>query len=178
MRAKILNTEVLYADEPIVRVRHQDMESLEKKAVRNERKRIRLCTHRSVDDRLHEMLIILSMGTYIRPHKHPDKSESFHVIKGSADIIIFNEAGDITELVQLGTYPSDRNFYYRISDCYYHTVLIRSKALVYHETTNGPFNISDTTFAPWAPEEGDRLAAKKFMEQMVRAAEKFLSIDR
>jgi len=51
-------------------------------------------------------LIVLSGNTYIRPHKHLAKSESFHVIEGLVDIVILDDQGAITEVIQLGDFQS------------------------------------------------------------------------
>jgi cupin fold WbuC family metalloprotein len=169
----VYNEEVLYTDESIIKVKSQDINQLKNQAALNKRKRIRLCTHRDTTDRIHEMLIILPRSTYIRPHKHLNKIESFHIIEGSANVIIFNEKGDIINVIPMGNYASERNFYYRISDPYYHTVYIITDFLVFHETTNGPFKRSDTVFAPWAPEENDKFAVNEFMEQLTKSIELF-----
>lgn len=166
MRVKQLNEEVLFADDRIVKVGRRDIEFLKERARCNQRKRIRLCAHKDIDNRLHEMLIVHTKDTYVRPHKHLNKSESFHIIEGLVDVVVFDEVGDIIEVVQMGDYSSERKFYYRVSDSYYHSLFITSDFLVFHETTNGPFRRSDTVFAPWAPEEGDSVAVKGFMEQL------------
>ena len=57
--------------------------------------------HKDIKDNLHEMIIILSKETYIRPHKHLNKAESLHVIEGSADVIFFNDYGKIINCVRL-----------------------------------------------------------------------------
>ena len=173
MRVKELNQEVLVADDKIGKVKRQDIEIMKKRAVNNQRRRIRLCAHSNVDDTLHEMLIVLAKSTYIRPHKHLGKSESLHAIEGIVDVVVFDENGNITEVIQIGDYPSGRSFYYRMSAPYYHTLLIRSDFLVFHETTNGPFKRSDTIFAPWAPDESDTTAGKAFMEELSRSVESF-----
>ena len=41
--------------------------------------------------------------------------------------------------------------------------MIRSDVLVFHETTNGPFDRKDTVFAPWSPEDGDPQGIDAFM---------------
>ena len=69
------------------------------KALGNTRERVRLCTHQSVEDAVHEMLIVHIKGTYIRPHKHPNKSESFHIIEGNLDVVVFDDAGDLLEVI-------------------------------------------------------------------------------
>jgi cupin fold WbuC family metalloprotein len=109
----------------------------------------------------------------VRPHKHLGKPESFHVIEGIVDVIIFDECGDIREVIQMGNYGSDRVFYYRISTPIYHTLLIRSDILVFHETTTGPFNRVDTVFAPWSPEEIDSSGCALFTEKLLLLAENF-----
>ena len=162
------NCEVVIPDNQIIKVDYQNIETLKNRVNSNTRKRIRLCAHKNIDDVLHEMLIVLTEDTYIRPHRHLGKSESFHIIEGLADIIIFDEDGNIIEIVTMGNYTSGRKFYYRLSDPYYHTLLILSDTLVFHETTNGPFKKSDTKFAAWAPDETDIIAGKKFLKQLIQ----------
>ncbi len=178
MREKQLNnSEVFVSDDQIVKTDCQDMAFLKERVIYNQRKRIRLCTHKDVDDTLHEMIIVLMKDTYIRPHKHLNKSESFHIIEGYADVIIFDDAGNIIEVVQMGDYISGNKFYYRISHPYYHTPLIISDYLVFHETTNGPFRKADAVFAPWAPDEDDDTAGKEYMKELFLNVENFTSLN-
>lgn len=175
MRTRPFNEEVLYPDEQIVKVDRQDIATLIEQSSHNERKRIRLCAHQNVEDTLHEMLIIHTKDTYVRPHKHLGKSESFHVIEGVVDVVIFDEEGAVTDVIQMGEYSSGQRFYYRISDPLYHTLLIRSDILVFHETTNGPFRREDMIFAPWAPEEDDLAAREAFINQVEETVGEFIA---
>lgn len=175
MRVREVSEEVLYGDEAVVKVNRADMESLKEQALLNSRKRIRLCAHKDVDDKVHEMLIVHTRDTYVRPHKHLTKSESFHVIEGSVGVVIFDEAGGIVEVIQMGDYSSGRRFYYRLSEPCYHTLLISSDFLVFHETANGPFKKSDTIFPSWAPEENDAAGQRRFMGRLAQTAAGFLS---
>jgi len=50
--------EVLYAALEVVRLRWPDLEELKALALQNPRKRVRICTHRSPGDLLHEMFIV------------------------------------------------------------------------------------------------------------------------
>lgn len=164
MQVKEFNKEVLYPDEPIVKVSQKDIEFLKELSQHNVRKRVRLCAHPGVEDKLHEMLIVHTKDTYVRPHKHLNKSESFHVIEGSVDVIIFDEEGKIVEVVEMGDFRSGKQFYYRLSDPYYHTLLIHSDFLVFHETTSGPFNRSESVFASWSPTEEDTNGVQVFLD--------------
>ena len=175
MRIRKANDEVFYADEPIVRVGSPEIEFLKERAEQNERKRARLCAHTCTDDKLHEMVIVLKKEAYIRPHKHLNKTESFHIIEGMVDVVIFDEDGRIVDVVEMGDYSTARNLYYRLSDPYYHTVLIRSDFLVFHETTDGPFDRSKSIFAPWAPEETDYTAGREYTMRLTQEVESFLA---
>jgi len=172
---KSLNNEVYIATERIVNVGILDIQSLKEKVGNNERKRIRLCTHQEIEDKLHEMFIVLLNDVYIRPHKHLNKAESLHVIEGNADAVFFDEVGHVTRVISLGEYSSARRFYYRIEEPIYHTLLIRSDHFIFHETTQGPFKRSDTLFAPWAPEEGDIGGIRDFTARLARDIVRFRS---
>jgi cupin fold WbuC family metalloprotein len=161
-----VNSEVLTAGDPIVRVGGPDVEALKRQALANPRRRIRICAHPDTGDRLHEMLIVHARNAYVRPHKHVNKSESVHIIEGEVNVVFFDEAGGVAEVVQMGDYHSGRKFYYRIGEPLYHTLLITSEFLVFHEVTNGPFRREDTVFAPWSPEEGDPAACAVFQERI------------
>jgi cupin fold WbuC family metalloprotein len=165
-RAKAESAEVRYATDAIVLVDAADVARLKKEAGENARRRIRLCAHESVDSPLHEMLIVHTMDTYIRPHKHVGKSESFHVVEGEVDVVVFDEDGGIADVIPMGTFASGRPFFYRIAEPLFHTLLIRSGVLVFHETTGGPFRRADTVFAPWAPEDGDVPAVHRFLADL------------
>lgn len=168
MQRKKINSEVLYARGPVVKTDRLDVAALKRGAGAAARKRMRLCAHPDVRDKVHEMLIVLKKGVYIRPHKHLGKSESFHVIEGRADIFVFTGEGKIREKIPMGDYSSGRKFFYRISAPFYHTLLVRSAFFAFHETTTGPFRKAGTTAAPWAPDESDAAAAGKFMKRLAR----------
>lgn len=171
MWIKQYNKEVFFSKEDIVKIEQQDIEFLKARANCNQRKRARLCTHKNTEDNLHEMFIAHTKDTYVRPHKHLNKSESFYLIEGLAEVIIFGEEGNIVDIIKMGDYSSGNVFYYRISEPYFHTLFIKSDFLVFHETTKGPFKKSDTIFAPWAPDENDRIAVKKFMKKLAKCIE-------
>ena len=168
MSIRATSDEVFLATGGIVQVRAEDVALVKQKGTTNARKRARLCAHPGPDDKLHEMLIVLDRGTYIRPHRHSGKAESFHIIEGELDVVIFHDDGSIREVVRMGPYSSGKAFYYRIMDPCYHSVLIHTPYALFLETTNGPFNRGDTEFAPWSPAEGEPGVAS-FVEK-IRAA--------
>ena len=60
-------------------------------ASRHPLKRARVCLHESLDNKVHEMIIVAHKDGIIPPHSHPiDKPESYHVIEGVLQVSIFN----------------------------------------------------------------------------------------
>ena len=155
MRLTRKSAEVYLAEGPISMLGQDDMQLLRQGVANSPRGRVRINAHPSDDDMLHEMFIAIRRDSYIRPHVHPGKSEAFHIVEGVVDIVIFNEDGSVREVVPLGDVHSGRPFYYRMSQPFFHTLLIHSDILIVHEITNGPFRREGTCFAPFAPEEGD-----------------------
>lgn len=175
IKMKKVNDEIFYADEDVIQVSKEDIDLLKKKALQNPRKRCRLCTHKDVNDKIHEMLIVHTKDVYVRPHKHLNKTETFHIIEGRADVVLFDDKGKIIQVIPMGDYTSKNKFlkfYYRVSQPYYHTLLINSEIIVFHEVTKGPFKKEDTIFPSWAPEDNDKKGIKKFMNKLSTAIKK------
>jgi cupin fold WbuC family metalloprotein len=168
MNYRTVSDEVFIATGGVVQVRDADVALIVRKGTTNARKRARLCAHPGPDDKLHEMLIVLDRGTYIRPHRHGGKSESFHVIEGELDVVLFHDDGTVRDVVRMGPYGSGRAFYYRLMEPCYHAVLINTPHVLFHETTNGPFDRAEVDFAPWSPAEGDP-AVPAFVEKLRKA---------
>lgn len=166
IRMQKKSAEVYLAAGQIPRVARSEIEFLKQKLQDSSRGRVRLCAHPGNEDLLHEMFIVMSRATYIRPHRHGNKSESFHIIEGLVDVVIFDNEGAITEVVALGDLQSGHDFFYRLSLSAYHTLVIHSQLVVIHEITNGPFRPGDAEFAPWAPDEADQPAYRKFVEEL------------
>jgi cupin fold WbuC family metalloprotein len=169
VRARRLSEEVLVADGPIVELDSEDIAELKRESLTTARRRIRICAHPDADDRLHEMLIVHAAGAYVRPHKHEGKTESVHVLEGQADVVFFDDAGDVREVVRLGPYGAPGHFYVRVDAPVFHTLLIYSAFLVFHEVTNGPFRREETVFAPWAPDEADPAACEAFQHRLAQS---------
>ncbi len=166
-----VSDEVLYSPGAITRVDQGDIGRLKEMAARNPRRRIRLCAHPDTADPLHEMLIVHMKEAYVPPHRHPGKSESFHIIEGELTVVVFDEAGVVTDVIEMGEPGSGRAFYYRLSEVRYHTVIATTDVVVFHEVTNGPFRQEDLERAPWAPGEDDDEAQRNFIRAILPAPE-------
>jgi cupin fold WbuC family metalloprotein len=169
------SAEVLYPEEDVVNVTAADLDELKKLALQNPRRRVRLCAHRTPQDHLHEMFIVHTSDCYVRPHKHLGKAESMAVLEGEVDVILFNEDGSINKIIQMGTPDSGKIFYQRLSDPIYHTLIIRTPFLVFHEVTEGPFLREKTIFPEWAPAEEGAVAIEFInqIESTIKGKEKY-----
>jgi len=131
--------------------------------------RCRVCVH--VDDAamVQEMILALRQDVLFRPHRHPNKTESFHMIEGALDIVVFDAGGTPLRKVELAAIGGGKSFYYRLNESLYHAILPRTPLVVFHETTTGPFSKTDADFADWAPQQPNEL--REFLENaMTRAA--------
>jgi cupin fold WbuC family metalloprotein len=146
-----INDEVYMATDKVVRFDRRYVELIKQSAEKNSRGRARICAHREPTDTLHEMMIAIRSDSYIRPHRHHQKVESFHLIEGSVDVVVFEDDGSISEVVELSI---EGNFYYRLDSPKYHTLLIHSPLLVMHEITNGPFSAALSDWGSFSPTEG------------------------
>jgi len=144
------NKEVAYIKNDIIKINKHSLIKLKAFSKFSQNRKSRICCHSNKKDKLHEMIIYHKKHYYVRPHKHPKRTESIHLIEGLADIIIFNNCGNIKEIIRLGTVNSNYNFYYRLNCDYYHTLIIRSKYIIFHETSLGPFSKKNTLFPEWS----------------------------
>jgi len=160
--------EACWAQDGLAVIDSTDVTSWIEKAFQSPRKRYRLCAHEPLDP-VHEMIICLDRGTYIRPHKHLAQSESMHVIDGFAQLVLFDEEGAVTDRIALGPFGSGRTFFYRTKLAIYHTLWIESPCFVVHETTLGPHRPEASVFAPWSPDE-DSPEKEQFLRSIVTQA--------
>jgi len=161
-----INDEVFYPKKnELVEINKNDINGLIKAAEVTPRERARYCTHSSPEDDVHEMVIYHKEGTYIRPHKHIGKPESFLLIDGEADVLIFDEEGRLLEARNMGKYETGKDYYYRIPDSTYHAQIFR-KDTIFHEATKGPFDENDTINASWAPDESDHRLVGEYLDKI------------
>lgn len=115
--------------------------------------------HSHATDNPHRFLNVLLRGTYIRPHRHsdPPKSESFLVLEGIVDVILFDDRGAITARYRLGGGESESHLWgVDLAPGVWHTILPRTERAVCFEVKPGPWvAANDKEFASWAPAEND-----------------------
>src|SRR5580700_9577920 len=94
---------------PVTPISSSLFDSIAALAAASPRLRMNHNFHSGPSDNPHRFLNVLLRGTYIRPHRHanPPKSESFLVLEGAADVIIFDNDGAVTARYSLGAESPD-----------------------------------------------------------------------
>ena len=160
------NSEVYHSKEDFFSLSKEDINRLISLAKNTTRGRVRYCSHSSGQESLHEMFIVHPKGAYVRPHKHLEKIESMLVIDGEVDYVMFDNDGNVDNVVKMGNYESKKSFYQTIRKDKFHTLVIKSEWLVFLEITNGPFDKENTVYAEWSPKESDPLSVEVFLNKI------------
>jgi cupin fold WbuC family metalloprotein len=126
--------------------------------------------HHSDESRCHRLLNAIEPASYIRPHRHldPEKDESFILLSGRLGLILFSDAGEVTETVLLsrqeGVLAAD------VPSTVFHTAVSLEPGTVFFEAKAGPYlPLGEAETASWAPPEGDDAAAQylKLLKQLL-----------
>ncbi len=130
------------------------LETLSQKAQASPRLRLNHNFHEDLADPINRMLNAFEPGSYVQPHKHPDKRELFVVLKGSLVVVLFDFDGNPAEFILLDLISGNHAVEIPIDT--WHTIFALDEASVVFEVKDGPYiPISDKNFASWAPKEGD-----------------------
>jgi len=144
------SSEVLVCTDEIIGLGHDAISEVTRLADISTKKRARICAHKDSSAAIQEMIIAIRKDSYIAPHRHKNKCESFHLIDGCADIVVFEDDGKILKVIR---FSRESIFYYRLESALFHTIIVRSERIVFHEVTNGPFLANGTEYATFAPKE-------------------------
>jgi len=163
----MIKPDVFFLGKEITEIKAKDLADLKEAATRSSLKRARFCMHKDHNDTMHEMIIAFRKGSYIRPHRHKEKIESFHIIEGELLVIFFDDNGNPTHRIKMSPYNSGETFFYRLSVCAWHMVIPISEYVILHEITNGPFVEGETEFSTWSPNESDSNEVTDFLSKVL-----------
>lgn len=150
MKFKKESNEVLYSRDRFINLSKINLQKLSSLARKNKKKIIRLCTHFSKEDKVHQMFIVHPRDYFVPPHMH-NQGESMTILKGMVDVIIFDKKGNIIKIIEMGPQTSKKIFYYKLPKYTIHSFFIKSKILIFYEVTQGPFKKTNMAHPRWAP---------------------------
>jgi cupin fold WbuC family metalloprotein len=158
-----------FPGQDIIEIQPAQLAALKKLAAAAPLRRARFCLHQSHRDAVQEMVIAFCQDTYNRPHRHDNKSESFHVIEGRLAVVFFDNEGKVTHRIRLETPGQGGPFLYRLCSSLWHAVIPLTEFVVIHETTAGPFVQGQAEPAPWSPDGSNREECMAFVRRLACA---------
>ncbi len=117
----------------------------------------RLRTHHNLhpihEDPIQRMCMAMEPGTYVRPHRHPDKWELLLIVSGDMAVLTFDNAGKVLTRTRLNVGGAIQGLETPANT--WHGVVTLAPATVVFECKAGPYvPTTEKDFASWAPPEG------------------------
>jgi len=125
----------------------------------SDRLRSNLNIHESTDADVQRLFLAFEPGTYIRPHRHPQahKWELMILLEGELDMLLFNDAGEITQRIPLS---SEATRVVEIPPGTWHSYVSRKSGAVVIEIKQGAYlPATEGDFLSMAPAENTEEAA-------------------
>ncbi|MFL6711515.1 MAG: WbuC family cupin fold metalloprotein [Sulfurifustis sp.] len=152
----------------IKRIDTADLRELVAQAAANPRRRKNFNVHDSPADPVQRFLNAFEPGTYIRPHRHPDKWELFVLLQGEAIAFVFDENGRVLDRADLNDTGSGVRVV-EIPAGAWHSLVSLTSGTVLFEVKRGPYDpAAPAEYASWSPAEADPSAAA--FERRLRGA--------
>ena len=121
----------------IMVIDNEILDSLAAQAQASPRLRMNLNFHQSLDEKCHRFLNAVEPGTNIPIHRHPEKDETFVVLRGRVRVITYNDDGTIIENMVLN--PSEGRYGVNVGKNVWHTVESLDPGSVIFECKEGPY---------------------------------------
>ena len=122
----------------------------------------RVCLHSERKDKLQDMVLIQHSKNFYPPHKHANRYDTYHILRGILGVIIFNNYGQITSVYKL-----NKGTLYKTPKNKYHLTLPLTNKVIYHEYRSGTFNRrTNCIFPKWAPK--DHQSKIKFKQKILK----------
>ena len=137
----------------MIKIDNKLLDEVSARAKASPRLRMNHNFHPELDDPVQRLLNALEPWTYIRPHKHVTKEESFVLLRGTVLAVVFNDDGTIRDHCVLNA--ANGNLGVEFEENSFHMLTALESGSVVYEIKEGPFvPHTEASSAPWAPHEG------------------------
>lgn len=144
------------------------LDELAARAAQSPRARAHHTIHATPEDPVQRFLVFARHDSYFRPHRHAARSELAVVVRGSFEIVTFDEDGRLLTRYAVG--EGADNLAYETPQGTWHTVLPGAHGGAFLEIKQGPYDPATAAdFASWSPAEG-HAAVPEFLK-WVRGAQ-------
>lgn len=128
------------------RITTGNLSDLSQLAQQSPRLRMNSNLHTDLNDPVQRLAIAMEPDTLIMPHRHPHTWEVLTALKGRFTVLLFDDAGSVTERAELGEDSS----VLEIPAGGWHAVLSRDVGAVIFEVKHGPYApIAEADLAAW-----------------------------
>jgi cupin fold WbuC family metalloprotein len=142
------------------------LDNLTAQAQSSPRGRMNYNLHESMEAPIHRLLNALEPDTYLPPHRHPDKEETYLVIRGSLLAFFFDNDGNVTERVKLC--PAEGSYGLEIPANTWHSIISLETGTTIFELKSGPYRpLAAEDTATWAPAPTDREGIDDFRKRLL-----------
>jgi cupin fold WbuC family metalloprotein len=148
----------------MIKITSELVDKVAEQARKSPRLRMNYNFHPELSDPVQRLLNALEPWTYIRPHKHTTKEESFVLLRGTVLAVAFNDDGTINDHAILSAATGILGIEFEENSFHMLTSLETGSAV--YEIKEGPFvPHTEGNSAPWSPKEGTP-EAKGFLEKV------------
>ncbi len=130
------------------------LDELAAKAAASPRLRAHHNIHATSADPVQRFLVVAQGDAYFRPHRHASRAELALLLRGSVDVLLFDERGRVLARHPVGA--DTGSFAYETAQGLWHTLVPCAAGCAFLEIKEGPYDPATAVqFAAWAPPEGD-----------------------
>jgi cupin fold WbuC family metalloprotein len=148
----------------MIKITTELLDTVTEQARTSPRLRMNYNFHEELSDPVQRLLNVVEPWTYIRPHKHTTKEESFVLLRGKVLAVSFNDDGTIRDHAVLSNSTGVLGIEFEENTFHMITSLETGSAVF--EIKEGPFvPHTEGSSAPWAPKEGTP-EAKDFLKKV------------
>ena len=109
--------------------------------------------HPTHEDPIQRMAMAMEPGTYVRPHRHPDKWELLLIVSGDMGVLTFDDVGKVLTRTRLTAGGATLGLENPANT--WHGIVTLAQATVVFECKMGPYvPTAEHDFVSWAPPEG------------------------
>ena len=113
------------------------LDEITRQAKESPRLRMNYNLHDSLDAKTQKLLNALEPGTILPIHRHPNTTETYLLLRGKLNVILYNDKKEVLETMHLDT--ANGNYGLDIPAGQWHSVEVLESGTVILEVKDGPY---------------------------------------